>query len=324
MSPELRRVDQGGDGLLRAAARLYYIDGLAESRVAEIMGISRSKVSRILAKARAQGVVRFVVDSYDPRDRALEGQLRSRLRLRHAVVINPLRSPSVTAVRKAIGYFAGAAAGQLVRPHSVVGVAGGRVLAELVQYMPCPPEIRGITVVPLMGNIGPGVTGIDAIELARKVAQSFSGSLYTINAPAFAPDPAAHDVFLAHDHVRSVWRLFHQMDTAFVGVGTLGDSSFIERGVLQPTDLEQLRDLGAVGEICGRFFDDQGRECATPYRHRVISIDLDELRERQEVVAATHGEEKAPAICAAVRGGIVKSLITDSNGAQAVLDCSAP
>ena len=313
-------MSQGDDNLLRAAARLYYLDGLAESRVAEIMGLSRSKVSRVLSKAREKGIVRFVVDDYDPRDAALEEELRSRLHLKHAIVINPLHGSAVVGVRKANGYFAGGAAAPLIRSHSIVGLAGGRVLAELVQYMPPPPEIESVTVLPLMGNIGPTVTRIDAIELARKVAQSFSASLYTINAPAFAPDPAAHDAFLAHDHVRSVWELFRDMDTAFVGVGTLSDSSFIERGVLQPPELEQLTEVGAVGEICGRFFDGRGRECATPYRHRVISIDLDELREKRNVVAVTQGGEKAPAIRAAVLGGLVKSLIIDKYGALAVLD----
>ena len=287
------------------------------------MAISRSKVSRLLSKAREKGIVRFVVEDYDPRSKTLEAELRSRFHLNQAIVVKPLQSRSAADAGRTIGYFAGADAAQLVQPQSIVGVAGGRVLAELVRRIPPHREIPRVTVVPLMGNIGPNVTGIDAIELTRRLAQCFNAALYTINAPAFAPDLRSRDVFLAHDHVRSVWQLFHQMDLAFVGVGTLSKSAFIERGVLRAAELERLRGAGAVGEICGRFFDRQGRECDSPYRDRVISIDLDELRMKREVVAVTQGAERAPAVRAALAGRLIKSLIIDESGAQATLDLRA-
>jgi DNA-binding transcriptional regulator LsrR (DeoR family) len=88
-----------------------------------------------------------------------------------------------------------------------------------------------------------------------------------------------------------------------------------------------LRDLGragAVGEICGRFIDDKGRECATAWRDRVISVELDQLRKIPQVVGVVSGSDRTAAILAAVRGGILKSLVIDETGATSLLTAAKP
>jgi deoxyribonucleoside regulator len=120
--------------LLTSVARLYYLDDRGQQEIADILGISRSKVSRLLTTAREVGVVRISVDDYDPRDREVEAALRARFGLRFAVVVRTRGAPTES-VRRMIGYFAGPDVSALVRPGAVVGVAGGRTLRELVEAM---------------------------------------------------------------------------------------------------------------------------------------------------------------------------------------------
>lgn len=315
-------MDREPDDLLRAVAKLYYIDELPEREIASVVGVSRSRVSRLLTRAREREVVRITVDEYDPRDRALEEGLKQRFRLNQVVVVKATMGRAIEHVRRTIGYFAAPVASQWIRAGDVIGVAGGRTLAELIRFMSPHSETKGITVVQLMGNIGANVGATDAVELSRMLAERLRGTLYTVNAPAFVSDIPSRDVFYRHEHVRSVWKLFDRMRTAFVGIGTLSDSLFIERGILDAADLARLRAQGAVGEICGRFFDVNGRECDTDYRSRVISIDLDELRKKKQVIGVTNGRDRAAAIRAALNGGIIKSLVIDEDGAAAVLDSS--
>jgi deoxyribonucleoside regulator len=307
------------DDLMRVTASLYYIDGLAERKVAKLVGVSRSKVSRLLTQAREKGIVRISVDAYDPRNRSLETALQARFHLNHTFVIKTINAHSSADIRRAMGAFAAPFIFDLIHPQSVVGIAGGRSLAELIQSIPKATQPQNLTVVQLMGNIGPNVSSFDAIELSRVMAERLDGTFYTINAPAFAPDAKSRDVFLSHDHVRSIWQLFERMQTAFVGIGTLNDSAFIERGMLHAAELAKLRAQGVVGEICGRFYDARGVECNTGYGSRVISISLDALRRVRQVVGVTNGAERASAIVAALKSGIVKSLIIDERGAEAVL-----
>lgn len=305
--------------LLSFVAKLYYADARDQSEIARIAGVSRSSISRLLTQARARGIVRISVEEHDLRERSLEDALRQRFGLRHVVVVRPFAGSGVEAVRRTIGYVAAPVISELIRPRTLVGVAGGRTLTDLVRYIAPTRPVAGVRVAQLMGNIGPAADLIDAIELSRALAQRFGGTFYALNAPAFAEDGRAREVFLAHPHLREVWELFRQMDVALVGIGTLTDSAFIERGVLEPAALAALRTAGAVGEICGRFFDRTGRECATAFRRRVISIGLDELARRPDVVVVTNGPQRAEALRAAFAGDLVKSLVIDEAGARAAL-----
>jgi DNA-binding transcriptional regulator LsrR (DeoR family) len=180
-----------------------------------------------------------------------------------------------------------------------------------------------VAVVQLMGNIGPSASSTDAIELSHALAEKFQGTFYTLNAPAYAPDSQTRDVFLRHQDVRSVWDLFSSMQIALVGIGSLTESLFIAQGVLGPSGIDHLRERGVVGEICGRFFDSRGQDCATDYQERVISIELDQLRKVPEVIGVVGGESKAEAVHAACSGGLIKSLVMDEAGAMATLATAA-
>jgi len=314
------------DDLVRTmmlVARMYYLDGLDQQEIADIIGTSRSRVSRMLTAARERGIVRISVDDYEPRDRELEGALVERFGLHRAVVV---RAFSVVPehVRRAVGYFSAPALGDLLHSGSCIGVAGGRTLRELINHLQPSERASTITVMQLMGNIGPMPDQIDALELSRTLAQHVAGTFYTLNAPALAQNRAARDLLLSHEHIHVITSLFSRLDVAFVGIGTLEDSAFIERGVFTRAETAALGDAGAVGEICGRFFDQCGQECETDYRDRVISISLDDLRSRPEIVAVTNGSHRGEAIRAALQGRLITSLVIDEHGARALLgDCSA-
>jgi deoxyribonucleoside regulator len=297
---------------------MYYLDDLGQQEIAEILGVSRSTVSRLLARARECGIVRISVDEYDPRDREAEAQLVARLRLRQAVVVRTIGEATDT-VRRTIGYFGAPAIAPLVRPNASIGVTGGRTLRELIAFLMPPGERGAIAVAQLMGNIGPTPTAIDALELSRTLAHRFGGTFYTVNAPAIVPDRATRDVFLAHEHIRTVWGMFGSLQLAFVGVGSLDESAFIERGVLDRATLAELRQAGAVGEVCGRFFDASGEECVSSVRDRVVAAGLDVLRRCPDVVAVTNGAGRAAAVSAAARGRLITSLVVDDRCARALL-----
>jgi deoxyribonucleoside regulator len=304
--------------LLASVARMYYVDDRGQQEIADVLGLSRSKVSRVLTAARELGVVRISVDEHDPRERELEARLRDRFGLRAALVVRTTGA-ATESVRRTIGYFAAADASALVRPATVIGVAGGRTLRALVEEMRPVSPVGGLSVAQLMGNIGPSASQIDALELSRTLAHRFGGAFYTLNAPAIVQDRATRDVFIAHEHIQLVWRMLGSLELALVGIGSPDDSAFVERGVLDAATLADLRRAGAVGEICGRFFDAAGRECATDYRDRVISIGLDALRSTPEVVGVTNGVGRAAATRAALIGGLVHSLVIDDRGAAALL-----
>ena len=306
--------------MIKLAARLYYVDDLSQTEVARLLAVSQAKVSRLLQLAREKGIVRITVAEYQPRNSELEDTLTAAFALRYAIVIRDTLARTTAGIRRHVGYFGAPVVAEMIRAGQVIGLTGGRVLAELIRHVASSDHLGGLRVVQLMGSIGADVGEYDAVELSRKLAGVFGGTLYTLNSPAFVSSAAGRDAFLELEQVQAIWRLYNEMDIALVGIGSLTDSSFIERGILRSEDLRRLRDLGAVGEICGRFFNASGHECESAHQDRVVSIQFDELRRIPLVVGVTAGADRAEAIAAALRAGLIKAIVIDEEGARAILD----
>jgi DNA-binding transcriptional regulator LsrR (DeoR family) len=311
------------DDHLRLVARLYYLDGLGQSEVAKFAKVSQAKVSRLLALARERGIVRITVADYEPRRRELEDRLRRRLGLREAIVIKASEGLEGADLRRAVGHFGAPVVDTLIQPRDTVAVAGGRTIHELVKNLPAAPS-KALTVVQAMGTVDSSLSVFDAQEVGRVVAQRLGGNFLALNTPAFIPEKRTRDALLQLDQVRRVHEHLDRANVALVGLGTLANSVFVERGTLDATMIGELERAGAVGEICGRFVDADGAECATGWRDRVISVPLDRLRRTPQVIGVVSGSDRSAAILAAIRGGILKSLVIDELGASALLATPAP
>lgn len=306
------------DEQLRLAARLYYLDGLGQNEVARFAKVSQAKVSRLLAAARERGIVRISVAEYEPRNHDLEERLRQTFGLKQIAVIKTLEGSEAEDARRAVGHFGAAFTAALLPPKAVVAIAGGRTIRELVQLLPG-DKARQLAVVQAMGSIDSTIGPEDALELGRVLARRSGGSFQTLNTPAFVPDRKTRDAFLALPQIRSVREQLSRANAAIVGIGTPRNSVFAARHVFAERDIEELAACGAVGEICGRFFDKTGQECASTLRDRVLSIDLDRLRMIPQVIAVVAGGERGAAVAAAIRGGLVNSLVIDDRVARSLL-----
>ena len=307
------------DDRLRLAARLYYIDGLGQSDVAKFVKVSQAKVSRLLALARERGIVRITVADYEPRERELEAQVRDQLGLSAVVVVKAIEGLASTDLRRAVGHFASAALEAMIKPRDIVALAGGRTIFELVQHL---PEVRNkaLTIVQAMGSVDSNISAFDAQEVGRVMAYRLGGIFLSLNAPAYIPEKRTRDSLLRLEQVRDVHEQLDKANFAIVGLGTLENSVFVERGVLDAADIAELRKAGAVCEMCGRFFDREGKECATSWRDQVISAEVSQLRKIPQVVAVVSGNDRSNAILAAIRSGILKSLVIDEAGARVLLE----
>jgi DNA-binding transcriptional regulator LsrR (DeoR family) len=86
-------------------------------------------------------------------------------------------------------------------------------------------------------------------------------------------------------------------------------------------DLEKkgLVEKGAVGDICMRFFDKNGK--AVSYlKQEIMSIELDELARIPEVIAVAGGIQKVDAIIGASHAEYINTLITDELTALKVIE----
>ncbi|MBW7884350.1 MAG: sugar-binding transcriptional regulator, partial [Caldilineaceae bacterium] len=309
------------EDMLAMVASLYYKIHQSQAQIAERLGVSTSKVSRLLKEAWDRGVIEVQIRTPMPRDFSLEQELIERFGLRDACVLETKPDADEGTLLAATGQLASIYL-QRVIPHLVsgssIGVAWGTGVHATVSALPDNLG-RQIDVVQLMGGVGALV--VDGPDLARMVAAKLGGRHYDLHAPVLVEQPDVRDIFLNEPTLRDDIRRARGVQIAITGVGSVDEkaSSFLRAGLLTRSDLARLRSLGAVGETVGRFFDAHGRCDGIEINRRVIGIELEDLHSIPQVVAVARGLAKVPAILGALRGRYLTVLATDDVTARAVL-----
>ena len=83
-----------------------------------------------------------------------------------------------------------------------------------------------------------------------------------------------------------------------------------------------LGNKGAVGHIGGHFYNLAGEEIITELSDRMIGIGYEDVKRCPNVVCVACGDSKAKAIAGALHGGLIRTLIIDSECGEKVLEIS--
>lgn len=299
-------------------AQLYHLQGLNQDEIGRRVGVSRSKVSRMLKEARERGLVEVSIHYPARFSLDLEARLESELGLREAVVVNA----GGVAGGHGLSSIAGAASDYLLRvlkPGDVLGVSGGEMMSVMAELMPA-AAVENITIV----QVGTAVAylgeraAFSAAEVALQVAQKLGNvaRLVLIPVPFLLDSDTIRDALLRDSGVRRAMARLASCTVAVVGIGTLEQRQGLP---VTQEDLIELQQIGAVGEICTRFFDVKGCPCTSSLDERIVALDLDVFRAVPLVIGVASGVHKAAAILGAIRGGYLKSLVTDDATAKELL-----
>jgi DNA-binding transcriptional regulator LsrR (DeoR family) len=175
-----------------------------------------------------------------------------------------------------------------------------------------------IKVVQMIGAVGTEDPLIDGPDLARLLGSIYGGEYRYLHAPLIVDNPELREALLEEPRIQGTLQLAREADIALVGVGSLEPafSSLLRAGYLDERSLRKLREQGAVGDICARHYDADGRVMPIELNERIVGIELGALRRVGCVIGVAGGEAKAEAILGALRGGHLKVLVTDSAAAS--------
>ena len=182
--------------------------------------------------------------------------------------------------------------------------------------------LRNVEVVPLVGGLATDGSVVASQELVRELAARLGATYRCLHGPALLHSDSARDALLAEPSIGRILARARSADIALVGIGAIGSDSTGE--VLEGlglTDAQQSAFLSQnpVGNICCRFYDADGRPIRGIVHDRVLGVDLDDLRRIPTVIGVATGADKAAAVHAALRGGLIDGLITDAGLAHSVL-----
>jgi DNA-binding transcriptional regulator LsrR (DeoR family) len=291
---------------LAEAAQRYYVDGWSQDQVAELLATSRSNVSRLLETARREGIVRFVIDHPLRRHGALEAALGDRFAVKQAVV--------VAGTESALDLVGRVGASTLLENlRGTLAIGWGRTVEAVISHAVSDAPVD-VEVVQVGGDLtmAPAASGH---ELVRRLAQQLGGRHRFLHAPALVGSEATANELLADSHIAEALQHAKGADTALIGIGTPG-VGFAEKAIADSYTGRQT----PAAVVCARLVDAAGAELSGPLSKRVIAISLDDLAAIPHVIGVAAGADKGPAIAAALRGGLIDTLVCDQSAAAAALD----
>jgi len=293
--------------MLSRVARLYYEHDLTHAQIAEILGVSRVKVTRMLAEARRRGIVEIRIKGDTHAFAELESRLATKLGLQDAWVVPT--SPDPVRLQRSLGAGGAHCLRAMVVPRMTVGVNQSRTVAAIVPALGSEKAVDA-HFVPVSGSRG-GAHGAKAHETSEALARAFGGRAHHVPAPVLASTAEAASVLWAESEIADTLALAARADLLVMGIGTLEDNHLTRTGAITDEELEPLRRKSIVGDVSSRFFDALGRPVSLPIDQRVIALTLEQHLAIPVRIAVAGGATKREALKAAGAGKLFNILVTD-------------
>ncbi|MCC7320530.1 MAG: sugar-binding transcriptional regulator [Rubellimicrobium sp.] len=311
------RAQTSGENAVIQVAWMYYQDGRNQQEIAQTLGISRATVVNYLQEAREQGLIRITLASPAFTTHRLAIELTERFGLTAAYVVPDegvdLEAAFVRVVRGAALWLP-----ELLSPGDRLGVAWGRTVHDLAEALETRP-VPDMTVLQLVGCMATPY-GFTAEACSTLLAQRLNARCLNLHAPAILSRTALAEALREEPILKAQLDQLETVNKLLFSVGTATqDSHIVLSGLATQEDLEWYVAHGAVGVICGRFIDAEGRPLPGPMEERMIGIPLARLVGLEMGILVTPGLDKLEATRAAIRGGYVTHLVTGTGVAEALL-----
>ncbi len=299
-------------------AQMYYDQELSQQQIADELGVSRSLIALYLKRAREMQIVK--IEIRDPLDSCedIAYQLQSLCKLETVVVV-PSSHKSIVLTRRSIAGALARHLEQCLQDGDCLGIGFGRTIGETSELL-TPSKPRKIDVVPLLGESAASLIGTysQANLHVLRIASSFGGSPHFLLTPLLVQSQELRDQLLEDSSIKQVIAYWNRLTHVCMGIGTVPPSQG-EVVYLGEENLNTFRAMGGIGDICTRYFDQNGIFIDHELYQRLIGVNVDQLRNARQIIAVTCGQEKAEATIGLLKANLISKLFVDEELAREIL-----
>ena len=210
----------------------YYSDDMTQLQISEKLNISRIAVSRLLSKAKKEGLIQFKIiypkNLFNPRAENLEKEFLKKYKLKDCIIIKTQKDRTETL--KELSNQLSQLLDRIVEDSTFIGVGWGTTLETISKYMEI-KEKKGIRVTPLIGGYGKYSDDAHSNSIARIIAEKFNGTSYVINIPASFDTKEIKESILADSTSKEVFKRTKMEDLAVLCMSDLSKKSSLYDGV---------------------------------------------------------------------------------------------
>jgi len=309
------------DELLAYVAEKYYQDDLKQTEIAALVGVTRSAVSRMLTEARQKRLVEIIIHHPYQFSPDLEEKLHNTLHLKHVSVVSFQNQATDPELKKHLGRAGSRLIIKLIKPGDTIGLSWGTSIQSTVETLES-AAVQDSRVVQLVGVLGSTRHSYSAQILVEQLAHKISGEGIYLYSPFIVENGQTAASLLEDPAVFQALSAGRKCDLALVGIGSTKAEfcSLFQENHISFETLQDLQESGAVGDVCGLYFNINGILSRVDFHQRRIGISLAGLQEINLRLGIAGNPGKAAAILGAVRGGFINALVTDAKTARKVLE----
>lgn len=291
------------------AAWHYYNDGLTQNQIADMLGMSRIKISRLLEKGRQTGLIELRINSVYGGCLALQQDLVSTFDLVDARVVP---EADELPVGRRIARLAASFLTQKLEPNDLLAIGWGEAATTTLRYMAPVFASSSISLVSLTGGV--------SAYIGNSALYGPQNNAHLIPTPLRVSSPELAEMLRAETYVRHVLDMALTARVALIGVGAVARSATLVRyGYCTADEIELYTRRGAVGDILGHFYDKNGEILDLDLHRHVVAVKPADMSKIPFVAAAAAGPEKVEAILGMLRGRLANILVTDEATARELL-----
>lgn len=304
--------------LLADVAEMYFLQGKNQSEIAKSVGMTRSNVSRILTEARQSGIVQIQINRPLKENSILAQQLIDRFQLVDARIIEVDQTQHLLT---RLGQMGGKTLTDYLKPGWIVGTSWGTAINATVDELELSSPLSNLKAIQLLGALGARIKDYDAHSIVRRLEEKLNAEGIYLNAPFLVENQAVAQSLLSNKSVRETLSFGKKTDLALFGVGSseLSHCSYYLADYVSRKEIQSIRESGAIGDVCGRFYNLDGEMCALDFQQRLIGISLADLLAIPIRIGVAGGTPKVEPIIGALRGGLINVLVSDEATVQQVL-----
>ena len=228
--------------LMTKVARLYYVDHLRQTEIADQLDISQATTSRLLKRAQDEQIVRISLNAPVGIHADLERQLESIYGLKEALVVESL--PNEKQIMRDLGSAAAYYLSTTIKPDEVIGISSwsGTLLAAVDAMTPITKPI-GAQVIQILGGVGTPTAESNAVYIVSRLAMLVQGKSILLPVPAVVSGVDRRQLYLQDPFVCDTIERFDSVTMALVGIGSIEPSDLLASSgnIFSPQELESLR-----------------------------------------------------------------------------------
>ena len=306
--------------ILTKIAYYYYKQELTQSEIAQRLHMSRQRVNRLLKKSRELGIVDINIKGYEEYLINLESEIEKKFSLKRVMVAQPQEDEDIF---HSLGRAGVELVMDLLEDNLTIGISWGRTIYNTVNYFPVlKGKYKNIKALQLVGSLNNlGDTRLTN-DITKNFAEKIDAKAYYMFAPTFVSSKETKDTLMQEESLKKLFSLFNYCDIILGSVGLMANSTSSlkeQQQFLNPRDYSELKEKGAVGNICLNYFNKEGNKIDCDFNSRVMAIDIDSIKRSKNVVCITGGEDKHEAILAALKGKYIDTLVIDKDTADYIM-----